>query len=43
MNNVICSECGHTTKPGLVDEDGRCPLCQAPGEPGEESAPEEDG
>ena len=27
MNNVICSGCGHTTKPGLVNEEGLCPIC----------------
>jgi len=29
MNNVICSGCGHTTKPGLINEAGLCPVCQS--------------
>ncbi len=42
MNNVICSGCGHTTKPGLVNEDGLCPVCATPDEEnGDESGEEE--
>ena len=41
MNNVICSGCGHTTKPGLVNEDGLCPLCAGPVEE-EGSNPDEE-
>ena len=36
MDYEICSECGHSVKLGLTDEDGRCPVCRG-GPDGEES------
>lgn len=32
-DRINCSECGHTTKPWLIDEKGRCPACQPESEP----------
>jgi len=43
MNNVICKGCGHTTKPGLVDENGLCPVCRPAPEEEEEPKPEKRG
>jgi len=38
VNNVICPGCGHTTKPGLVNEEGLCPICAGPVDEGDSNS-----